>query len=47
VEVGRHEELLGRQGAYHRLYEAQTKQLDALEGREDRDDEMDDDGMIA
>ena len=44
VEVGKHEELLGRQGAYHRLYDAQTKQLDALEGRGDQDD---DDGMIA
>ncbi|HTY98242.1 MAG TPA: ABC transporter ATP-binding protein, partial [Rhodocyclaceae bacterium] len=43
VEVGQHEELLSRQGAYHRLYDAQTKQLDALEGRgvsdEDEDEE--------
>lgn len=33
VEIGPHDELLARQAAYWRLYTAQTKQLDALEGR--------------
>ncbi len=32
VEVGRHDDLLEKQGAYYRLYQAQTKQL---EGEED------------
>ena len=35
VEVGPHDDLLARQAAYWRLYTAQTKQLDALEGRDD------------
>lgn len=35
VEIGPHDELLARQAAYWRLYTAQTKQLDALEGRND------------
>ncbi|AJP49327.1 ABC transporter [Rugosibacter aromaticivorans] len=35
VEIGPHDELLARQAAYWRLYTAQTKQLDALEGRDD------------
>lgn len=33
VEIGAHDELLARKAAYWRLYTAQTKQLDALEGR--------------
>lgn len=33
VEEGQHDELLERQAAYYRLYQAQTKQLDAIEGR--------------
>ncbi|MRR09312.1 ATP-binding cassette domain-containing protein, partial [bacterium] len=33
VETGQHDELIERQGAYYRLYTAQTKQLDAIEGR--------------
>ncbi len=32
VEEGQHDELLERQAAYYRLYQAQTKQLDAIEG---------------
>lgn len=39
VEEGQHEELLARQGAYFRLYQAQTKQLDAIEGRYGRDED--------
>ncbi len=35
VEVGPHDDLLARRAAYWRLYTAQTKQLDALEGRDD------------
>ncbi|RCS59220.1 ABC transporter ATP-binding protein [Parvibium lacunae] len=31
VEIGNHDQLLASQGAYYRLYEAQTRQLDALE----------------
>jgi ATP-binding cassette subfamily B protein len=45
VEVGQHEELLGRQGAYHRLYDAQTKQLDALEGRGESDEDEDEEAI--
>jgi ATP-binding cassette, subfamily B, bacterial len=33
VEEGQHDELLDRQAHYYRLYQAQTKQLDAIEGR--------------
>jgi ATP-binding cassette subfamily B protein len=33
VEIGPHSELLAQQGAYWRLYTAQTRQLDTLEGR--------------
>jgi ATP-binding cassette subfamily B protein len=33
VEEGQHDELLERKAAYYRLYQAQTKQLDAIEGR--------------
>jgi len=33
VETGQHDDLIERQGAYYRLYTAQTKQLDAIEGR--------------
>lgn len=33
VEIGPHSKLLAQQGAYWRLYTAQTRQLDALEGR--------------
>lgn len=32
VEQGQHDDLLARKAAYFRLYEAQTKQLDAIEG---------------
>jgi ATP-binding cassette subfamily B protein len=38
VEVGPHDELLAKQAAYWRLYTAQTKQLDALEGRDEMND---------
>jgi ATP-binding cassette subfamily B protein len=31
VEIGNHDDLIARQGAYYRLYDAQTRQLDALE----------------
>jgi len=41
VEIGPHDELLARQAAYWRLYTAQTKQLDALEGRGDETAEDD------
>jgi ATP-binding cassette subfamily B protein len=32
VEEGQHDELLEREGAYWRLYQAQTKQLDEING---------------
>jgi ATP-binding cassette subfamily B protein len=32
AEIGPHDELIARQGAYWKLYTAQTRQLDALEG---------------
>jgi ATP-binding cassette subfamily B protein len=38
VEIGSHDELLAKQAAYWRLYTAQTKQLDALEGRDEMND---------
>lgn len=38
VEIGSHDELLVKQAAYWRLYTAQTKQLDALEGRDEMND---------
>jgi ATP-binding cassette subfamily B protein len=30
VEIGQHEDLMAKEGHYWRLYQAQTKQLDAL-----------------
>jgi ATP-binding cassette subfamily B protein len=38
VEIGPHDELMTRQGAYWKLYTAQTRQLDALEGDQDSQD---------
>ncbi|HPB90640.1 MAG TPA: ABC transporter ATP-binding protein [Rugosibacter sp.] len=38
VEIGPHDELLAKKAAYWRLYTAQTKQLDALEGRDEMND---------
>jgi ATP-binding cassette subfamily B protein len=35
VEVGPHDELIARQGAYWRLYEAQARQVDEEDGGED------------
>ena len=38
VEVGPHDELMARQGAYWRLYEAQARQVDTEEGDMDAED---------
>ncbi|MDP3796046.1 MAG: ABC transporter ATP-binding protein [Polaromonas sp.] len=38
VEVGPHDELMARQGAYWRLYEAQARQVDTEEGDIDAED---------
>jgi ATP-binding cassette subfamily B protein len=40
VEIGPHDELLARQGAYWKLYTAQTRQLDALEGSQENRAEL-------
>jgi ATP-binding cassette subfamily B protein len=37
VEVGPHDELMARQGAYWRLYEAQARQVDS-EGNQDAEE---------
>jgi ATP-binding cassette subfamily B protein len=37
VEIGPHDELMARQGAYFRLYEAQARQVDTEEGEADGD----------
>jgi len=38
VEVGPHDELMAKQGAYWRLYEAQARQVDTEDGDADADD---------